>query len=524
MNTKQLLSTVTAVLFGSMSSFAAVDYYVSPNGDDGNDGSENAPFETVEQAIMNVFDNTETTIHLESYATFKIGKLDLQENKIVTIIGDNTVLLGADKPGEEGGEANRILRIGKNCKVSISGVTFENGRQIEYLGGGAIYFEGEELNIDHCKFVKNESGCGGNAIFSRGNIIRINNSYFDENYAIGGAAEGGAITHAGKKDGTGGELYVYNSTFYKNKLKNGGQGTAIATYDASLPNENGGKYTGLKKLEVVNCTFVGNTSTNAYQAPIDISHGPDCETYLINNTFNNNDGALRLEFQVAPVYMFNNVALANKSCVLSEMSIADSDRTAIVAYNNVLSGKEKGVNEGIDDPCFNDEKENCNNIVDIQTNYPIGKIGIANALKSDDNFVPYLPIATESSILINAGLDDSKEYTKDNLIPQTDVRGFAKKDQRDIGAYEFEGSAGVTSTTVSNESAFKVFNTASTLVVLNSSNLPMTVLAYTIDGKQVFSKTTNGSTSIDKAAMPQGIVVLSITNNNESLNYKCIIK
>ena len=135
MNTKQLLSTVTAVLLGSMSSFAAVDYYVSPNGDDGNDGSENAPFETVEQAIMNVFDNTETTIHLEPYATFKIGKLDLQENKIVTIIGDNTVLLGADKPGEEGGEANRILKIGKNCKVSISGVTFENGPLLSTKNG-----------------------------------------------------------------------------------------------------------------------------------------------------------------------------------------------------------------------------------------------------------------------------------------------------------------------------------------------------------------------------------------------------
>lgn len=440
MNKKQLLSIAVAALMGASQSFAAVEYWVATNGSDENPGTEAKPFATPEMAVLMVKDNEETIIHLEKDATFMMaGQLNLDKNKICTIEGDNTTLKGAEKPGFQGGEAVRIFRAADNSKVTLRGLNFVNGRQVEYVLGGAIYFAGEELNVDRCRFIDNEAGSCGAAIGSRGHIVRVTNFYFEHNYTIGGGSRGPAIMQRGPQT-MDGELYVDNCTFYKNFQDQGGQGTCIGIYDPS--NQPGVNFAGCKKLVVTNSTFVENTSKDNYQACIDISDSSDCETILANNTFYNNDGALRLYFQLEPVYMFNNFAYSNRACVLSELSIADADRQAVVARNNILYGAERAVNENMDDPDFNANAASANNTLGLCKDATMTALGVSTTLGTrDEGFVPFLPILRENSPLVDAGIDNSSEWSDGvNYIPATDCRGWGNHNGKDVGAYEFAAS------------------------------------------------------------------------------------
>lgn len=436
MNKKQLLSLSVAAILGASQAFAVTEYWVATNGSDENPGTEAKPFATPEMAIMCVRDNDETIIHLEKDATFMMaGQLNLDKNKICTVEGDNTTLKGAAKPGYEGGEAVRIFRAADKSKVTLRGLNFVNGRQVEYVLGGAIYFAGEELNVDKCRFIDNEAGSCGAAIGSRGHIVRVTNSYFEHNYIIGGGARGAAIMQRGPET-LDGELYVDNCTFYNNSLNQGGQGYCIAIYDPS--SQPGVNFAGCKKMQVTNSTFVGNTSQDNYQACIDISDSSDCETILANNTFYDNDGVLRLYFQLEPVYMFNNFAYCNRSCVLSELSIADADRTAVIARNNILYGAERSVNENMDDADFNANAESAHNTLGLCKDATMVALGVSTTLGTrDEAFVPFLPILRENSPLVNAGIENSAEWTGENVIPATDCRGVASTNGKDVGAYEF---------------------------------------------------------------------------------------
>lgn len=183
-------------------------------------------------------------------------------------------------------------------------------------------------------------------------------------------------------------------------------------------------------------------SKDNYQACIDISDSSDCETVLANNTFYNNDGVLRLYFQLEPVYMFNNFAYSNRACVLSELSIADADRQAVVARNNILYGAERAVNENMDDPDFNANAASANNTLGLCKDATMTALGVSTTLGTrDEGFVPFLPILRENSPLVDAGIDNSSEWSDGvNYIPATDCRGWGNHNGKDVGAYEFAAS------------------------------------------------------------------------------------
>ena len=438
MNKKNLFTLALAAAMGTMPSFAAVEYWVATNGSDENPGTEAKPFDTPEMAILCVKDNEETIIHFEKDATFLLaGQLDLGTNKICTIEGDNTTFKGHEKPGYEGGEAVRIFRAADNSKVTVRGINFVNGRQVEYVLGGAIYFAGDELIVDRCRFIDNEAGSGGAAIGSRGRVVRVSNSYFEHNYTIGGGAIGTVIMQRGTGN-MDGELYVDNCTFYKNSQDQGGSGVCIGIFDQA--NQPGVNFAGCIKMQVTNSTFVENTSTTPYQGCIDISTSGLCETALVNNTFYNNDGALRIYFQDAPVYMFNNFVYANRASVFSEFTIADTDRTPIIAHNNFLYGAERAVNEGMDDPDFTDPS--AHNTLGLCKDATMTSLGLSTELGTRDQaFVPFLPILRENSPLVGAGVASSADWTNEvNIIPASDCRGYVVDDNRkDVGAYLWGG-------------------------------------------------------------------------------------
>ena len=526
MNKKFLLSTMAACMLGTVPSFAAVEYWVSPNGDDANPGTEAEPFATPEMAVLSLAENEEAIIHLEKDAEFLIGSLNFGENKIVTVIGDNTTLLGDELPGNEGGEANRIVlgRAGSNMK--FEGITFENGRVFDYFGGGAIFFDGESLEVENCRFIHNESGSGGSAILGRAGSVIIRNSYFDGNYAIGGGAQGAAVVQAGKFDdvnGAKGELIVENCTFANNNFTVGGQGTAISTYD----NANNGKYSFTQKLVVTNCTFVNNTAGDTqYQAAIDITGGENCETYITNSTFYGGDGAFRLYFQNAPVYFVNNFAYVDKATILSEYT-TDANLGQIQAYNNILYGGERGVNENILEPGLTTEAAACNNTIGTTSQVSMAALGVNTKLTTDDpdSKVPYLAILSQNSPLVDAGLDSYAEIDGEveNFIPATDVRGKASNGKKDIGAFEYNGlNAGVETITTGDNSNIAFISNSSEIVVTNSKGEDMEVAAYSVDGKLLYN--AHGvNVTIGKDNLAKGLVIVKATDNNGSATKKIVV-
>lgn len=455
MKNKKLLSFMAVIAIGT-SQMIAADYYVAANGNDANPGTEAQPFGSPEMAFLSLIPGEPTTIHLQKDATFTVGSIRLEDDCIVKLVGDNSTLKAAATPGREGGEGSRILRIGKGAEAEISGVNFVNGRQVGYFAGGAIFDLGKKLIIDNCSFVNNEAGSAGGAVASRGHYVKITNSFFDGNYTIGGGSTGGAINMVGNADAENfGELHVENCAFVNTEItEGGGHATVIGIYD---PCEDV-CYSLTGKLSVINCTFLNSKNVQAYQADIDIADNGDCEFLMVNNTIVGSDCGLRLFFQDAPCYMFNNFIYANKAGITTELSIAESDREGITAVNNVIIGGEQAVNEYVDDPMLNGN----GNTLGLAKDNSLASFGMAATVTRDGN-IGYMAIG-QTSKLIDKGLDDSSEYTGTNRIPATDCRGVANG-KKDIGAYEYGNNNGVSA------------------IVTNDANAP--VVYYNLQGVQV---------------------------------------
>ena len=524
MNKKFIFSTIAAAALGTMPSFAAVEYWVSPDGDDANAGTEAEPYATPEMAILMANEGEETIIHFEKDAEFMIGKLNIGENKDISLIGDNTLFLAEKDPLPEGTNrrAQRILDAGAGSNVYVEGIIFKNGRQIEYFGGGAIGFTGETLEVNNCQFIHNESGSGGNAICANAESVIVRNSYFEDNYSIGWASRGGAIVQAGVFDeehGMRGSLIVENCTFVNNVLKSG-QGTAIDIYDK------GHECSYTTYLKVTNCTFVNNTSSDPYQAAIDICGYDSCETYIANNTFYEGDGAFRLYFQNSPVYFVNNFAYVNKATVLSE-NTTDVNLGQIQAYNNILYGGERGVNENILEPCLTSEAAACNNTIGTTSQASMVALGVNTKLTTDDpdSKVPYLTILRQNSPLVDSGLDSYAEIDDavENFIPATDVRGKANNGKKDIGAFEYNGKdAGVETITTGDNSNITFIANGSEIVVANSNGDVMSVAVYSVDGK-LLCNARGVNVTIGKDSLAKGLVIVKASDSNGSATKKIVV-
>lgn len=502
---------LVALLAGSLgaNSFAATEIYVkaSTGSDSYNGASWETAFKTVSKAIGSVQENEETIIYLEPDMLFDTGgQLDLGENKNVTIVGSNTTLRAAEKPGKEGGEGARILRAATGCNLTVKGIVFLNGRQIEYNPGGGLFFAGNTLVVDSCTFIDNESGSGGSGIASRGVNVTVRNSYFDGNYVNSGYGTGAAIVQAGVNNGEAGTLLVENCTFYRNDLN--GVGTAISTKDA------GAGYTNVKDVKIVNCTFIENTSDLANQAAIDISDNSEIPVKIINNTFYGNDGALRVGDiygeKGGEVIFINNLVFANASGIFGAEGYSVADlRSPIIGYNNIIVGAERGVNEYIDDECFNDKKDQYNNRVETLASYPLSMVALATEL-STDNYVPYLALTAENSDAVNAGYSTG---TYADLIPTTDIRGLAAAGIRDIGAYEY-GATDVSaiSSVVADASDFVIARNGDQVTVVNTADRNFTLTVVDMLGRTLYTAEAAGQLTVDKQELGARCVIFVLTD------------
>ena len=191
-------------------------------------------------------------------------------------------------------------------------------------------------------------------------------------------------------------------------------------------------------------------------------------------------------------------------------SVADL-RSPIIGYNNIIVGAERGVNEFIDDECFNDKKDLYNNRVETLASYPLSMVSLATEL-STDNYVPYLALTAENSDAVNAGYATG---TYAELIPATDIRGKYAAGTRDIGAYEYGGlddDESAISSVVADASDFVIARNGDQVTVVNTADRRFTLTVVDMLGRTLYTAEAAGQLTVDKQELGARCVIFVLTD------------
>jgi len=200
---------------------------------------------TLRAALASANDGDTINFALPTPAKITLTSGELLVAKSVSILGPGATNLVVD-----GNAANRVLHIGSNTVVTITGLTITNGYASGFgfavSSGGGIYNDHATLTVNSCALSGNYGAFGG-GIFNDGQsnrsaTVTVANSTLSGNQA--GAA--GAICNMGNLGGNA-SLQLLNSTIssnwasiYGGVFNNGVQGNA--------------------SLHVLNSTFSGNSS------------------------------------------------------------------------------------------------------------------------------------------------------------------------------------------------------------------------------------------------------------------------
>ncbi|MEE1128932.1 MAG: hypothetical protein UHW99_03015, partial [Methanobrevibacter sp.] len=234
------------------------EIFVSPEGNDVNDGSESSPVKTIAHAIE-IADGK--IVLLEG--THKTADLGII-SKNLTITSKGNAIIDADNN-------NRILYVGSDATIVIENIKMTNG-YINSEESGALIGNSGNLTIKNCTLANSTSSKNGGAIYNAA-YLTIIDSIFENNKA---SQNGGAIFT--QKSGTGKipTLTIVGTTFTDNNANgysNFGGGAIFAQQAAdglSISNSNfTSNYVeayGGGAIEIVNtnvaiitgCNFVSN--------------------------------------------------------------------------------------------------------------------------------------------------------------------------------------------------------------------------------------------------------------------------
>lgn len=213
--------------------------YVSPSGDDSNNGERETPVATLAHAVE-IAENGQIVL-LEG--TYKTGYLGIISNDL-NITGEGKVIIDAENN-------NRILYVGEDAKVVLKNLIMINGYGIE--GSGALLGNSNYLTIINCTLANSSAGeNNGGAIYNVGYLTIINSTIANNTAKEGGAifandalAKGVSIviensliennTATGNDNLGGGAIFtqqiatlsVTNTSFRNNKAESTSSGGAI---------------------------------------------------------------------------------------------------------------------------------------------------------------------------------------------------------------------------------------------------------------------------------------------------------
>ncbi len=531
---KRNLLLIFAFVFCGISAFADKTIYVASAAAGNGSGADALNPCTFATALGNLASAGYTTFVLPENGLFQLsggtngyGRIPIADNSRIIIQGNNSVLEGT------GGDT-RILRAGVGTIIELHKLKFRLGNAASSLGG-AIFFSGDSLKIDSCVFEKNTADNGA-AIGSRGKHIVIKNSWFKWNY-LRSSFQGGAISHTGTT--TGGSLTIENTTFSNNTGKTGSAsyGTAIITaFDGNVRNY-------LNTINISNCTFYQNNaglSTTAGFAAVQLDYlgatapaGTATIATFVNNTFHANKvAAINIKGKQQAIQLINNLIVGDSYANVSPTSIQDhgfiteysvaEGRPQVVALNNYIVAKTP-ISTKVDDVALQLGNSNDNTLVATSSQNDIDLLALSSTLDSTSNKVPFLPIASSSSILLEAGISSYSGI----VIPSYDIRGLARGgqdtgDYYDIGAYEFNYS----STTAVEKSLagknYTVVQTRSSINIQNNGGSRLSIAFYLLSGKKIYSGYVNSFLSVDKNQLSKG-VVLMVVNDGQTKETKKVV-
>jgi len=258
--------------------------YVSPTGDDTNSGNRSSPLKTIGAAVEKnnlIGGNKVIIISAGDYEEY-----NLEINNPVTIIGEEGVVINADKKG-------RIFIIGVDAEISniiFTNAFMESDDENGY--GGAIYHSSGNLIIHDSEFNYNIAGDYGGAIASHSTgTLEIYNTVFNGNGINEQSAEskGSAIY-------SDSETLIENSQFTANVMGNAKgsiylAGTATIRSSEFINNEaayGGAIYVNGDDQAIVlieNNTFTSNKATNGGAIYI---YGTGSQNTISSNMFSGN--------------------------------------------------------------------------------------------------------------------------------------------------------------------------------------------------------------------------------------------
>lgn len=534
MNKLSLYSLSLCLMCASAAAAADAVYYVSPDGSDLADGlTEATAFRSITKAVNKLEDNALTTIMLQKDATFDVGgpeAIVVGANKKVVFKGDNTTL----KSGDKEYLGDRIATIGVGSDARFEGLKFTNGCTRDGIPGGAIFFEGNRLEIDRCTFSKNEGNNSGGALASRGKDVIITNSVFDSNRVFSGYGCGAVLYHCGLPNAPREKcsLIIRNTSFTNNESKNDTSGDLIGFMHFYRNSPYTHKYSNVTYFEMTNClvkdNVAGDPSTSVRPRPSDICVAnvrDEFEMNLVNNTFYNTKTLAFQSFFDTPWRLVNNVFYNKNSFTI--ISEHDSDeRDPLIAYNNVFVG-DFAENLHIDDACLTTGKEQYGNVVIPASD--LSALALANRVTNEGSYASYLPISNEESILVDAGLDstaDMDDFTEE-LIPEADICGTATVGKKDVGCYEYPVSSGLNglSADSAREQVFAMNAEGGMVRFTNITGEPMSLRIMLVDGRTIYTATVKDSVSVsrDELEVPNGLLIISASAAGMTRSLKTVI-
>lgn len=550
-----------AAIVAALCSFPAkadVTYYVSPSGDNANEGTTaEAPLKTVSQAIGKITDNTPTVIYLEENATFtEYVVIDKEHEVNVSIVGKNSTL----RPTEtlpSSPSWDRVLRVLPAGSVKLKGLVLENG--FPGAVGGAVYMALGSLEVDSCVFRNNVAGqssttAGGSAISSRGDNadVIIKNSYFENNLAYD---RYGVILQSGNN----GKLIVENSAFVNNRIisrenEDDGCATIFSGWEGSASSGNGPK-----EISITNCVFLNNTTTNkdaSGAAVLLLSDNMNAAVAtVVNNTFLFNtreevtentpeagkvmykrNVAVRVEGEAHTLHFVNNVVSGLRYGVVATkatgrtINARNNYQCVLGAHGNVseMLATEGGAADAngnvlivsMDAPGNDPTPAQIMKMFDAM---PV--VELASTLTTTDNFVPYLAIDATSP-LRNAGV---AEYLVGdaNVVPAADIRGVLRNDGSvDIGAYEYASETPGPGTGIQSLQAdawVSVYTQADRVVIENRTDADLALTLVGADGRRIVAMPLQRTLSLDRAALPQGLLLIMVQHGDGCATEKIVL-
>ena len=251
--------------------------YVNSSAGDGGDGSQENPFQTLDDALNKTTDGDTIMIASGLYNGTKNTGLTISTNNLKFIkYGDSEAIFDAENQ-------RGIFDVQNRNTIHITGLTFKNGNGNGDGGAVHLTFVASFLN---CIFINNTAAGSGGAIyswFSDTDVTNVTNCTFINNTATstGGAyhgLSGGRLVQStfignkalGGEYSNGGAIciendvpYIFNCVFINNTAD--ASGGAIRTCS----------------FNVGNCTFIDNTAIRGNAINIDYGNVNNCS--FINN-------------------------------------------------------------------------------------------------------------------------------------------------------------------------------------------------------------------------------------------------